>query len=408
MDCRFCIGKRFYNVLVKSHDVETGKRIKAGNITSYYSSNLQQYRTISKSTVLMQKYSYQRHIIANHKNYFPNSFVYRRGDHPYGPREYLLVRPHPDFNHNDNIINVDNNNHQVQKQTISSINQQIIPYDKTKNKDDITMLGPLPPNLQLLAVLHANNNIVFGANVNTKVINDHDNQTIPEITPTIIDLCPVLLHAAIDDCSNEGEQPQALSTLYGLSKWICQCLSDPNISMPSEIIRTLQEQMKNPNSSIDGTIKASSNVGRKMVIANARQQLECITAIATNIPRPGHSVVGQKTHTDGATGWEAIAREYALLDYTYDTDKNVYEEYDNDENDTTTKSPTNHTDPSTTIIKTTATSTNNKDNIQLSDECLLYRNYSEQCTLVEIVLLADTSPSYLLSAGGAMARFFIM
>jgi hypothetical protein len=135
------------------------------------------------------------------------------------------------------------------------------------------------------------------------------------------------------------------------------------------VIQALQERIKDPTAQcVD---HPSTTMMGQLLIQNvdAYQQLECITAIATNIPRPGHSVVGQKTHAHGAWAWDALAREYALLDYDNDNSMSIR---------------------------------------QLSEECLLYRHYTESCELVEIELLADTSPNYLLSAGGTMARFFIM
>jgi hypothetical protein len=136
-------------------------------------------------------------------------------------------------------------------------------------------------------------------------------------------------------------------------------------TVQSSVIQALHEQIQNPTpSSSDNFLQTTNLIGRRPNVVDARQQLECITAIATNVPRPGHSVVGQKTHADGALAWEALCREFAVLD-------------------------------------------NNDHTIELSEECMLYRRFSESCELVEIELLADTSPAYLISAGGAMARFVI-
>lgn len=301
----------------------------------------------------MQQQQQHRETISTHKNYYPDSFVYRRGDHPYGTREYLLVHPKPtddtETSHDGAQQGGDNWYRQEQQPDGNSSSTT----ESLRNKAII------------LATLHANNNIVFGASVNATVIREGKDET--DDVPSILDLCPILLHAALTDCSNEGEQPQALSTLHGLSAWVRQCLDDDS-PIQSTVIQALQERMKDPTAGVDHVISSSSAVGRQIMNVDARQQLECLTAIATNIPRPGHSVVGQRTHADGAFAWEALSREYALLDY------------DND----------------------------NTATIKLSEECLLYRKYAESCELVEIQLLADTSPAYLLSAGGAMARFFVM
>ena len=294
-----------------------------------------QRRQMSKFRHLQQQQ--HRDTIETHKKFFPDSFVYRRGDHPYGTREYLLVRPKPN----------DDSSYNDERQVRSSIDES------------------LPKEMIVLATLHANNNIIFGANVNTKVVQAEKFEA--NLVPSILDLCPILLHAALTDCSNEGEQPQALSTLHGLSAWVRQCL-DERCPIQSSVIQALQERIKNPTESMDHFLKSTSAFERQITNVDAHQQLQCITAIAMNVPRPGHSVVGQKTHADGAFAWEALSREFAVLD-------------DNDDTNSA---------------------------IKLSDECLLYRQYTESCDLVEVELLANTSPAYLVSAGGAMARFIIM
>jgi hypothetical protein len=213
---------------------------------------------------------------------FPDAFIHRRGDHPYGSREYLLVQPAPSEEQND--------------------------------KSRVT--GPDGRQLQILASLNAHRNIVFGAAVKVE-------------QSTLLDLCPPLLRASLEDCSADGEQPQAVSTLHGLSAWVRACLQGESSSTALELLRCENETVV----------------------------LQAVTAIATGIPRPGHSVVGQGTYRDGATGWEALAKEFVLTQ-------------------------------------------------TISEECQLYQ--SSGAELVQIELLADTNPAYLASAGGAMARFFFM
>ena len=297
-------------------------------------------RQVSKLTRL-RRYQDDREVPLTHKKYFPDSFVFRRGDHPYGTREYLLVQRKSQFDETSN----DNPN-------IARSSQ-----DSRQKGTTTPTIESLPTELVVLATLHANNNVVFGASRNANMFLD--------AVPSILDLCPILLHTALSDCSKEGEQPHALATLHGLSAWVRQCLNVEMSTVQSSVIQALHEQIQNPTcSSSDNFLKTTNLIGRRPNVVDARQQLECITAIATNVPRPGHSVVGQKTHADGALAWEALCREFAVLD-------------------------------------------NNDRTIELSEECLLYRRFSESCELVEIELLADTSPAYLLSAGGAMARFFI-
>ncbi len=303
-------------------------------------------RQVSKLTRL-RRHQDDREAPLTHKKYFPDSFVFRRGDHPYGTREYLLVQRKSNYDDTSN----DTTN-------ISRSSQD------SRQKSTTPTIESLPTELVVLATIHANNNVVFGASLNAKVVQAEKCEI--DVVPTILDLCPILLRTALSDCSKEGEQPHALATLHGLSAWVRQCLDVEISTVQSTVIQALHEQMKNPTPSIDNFLKTTNMIERPTVNMDARQQLECITAIATNIPRTGHSVVGQKTYADGALAWEALSREFAVLD-------------DDDDN------------PS----------------IELSEECLLYRRFSESCELVEIELLADTSPAYLISAGGAMARFFI-
>ena len=77
----------------------------------------------------------------------PGSFVHRRGDHPYGLREYLLVRPAPAAAPAKNV------------------------------GGDASILRADPDgssSMQILASLKANCNIVFGAAV---FVNNHNSGT---------------------------------------------------------------------------------------------------------------------------------------------------------------------------------------------------------------------------------------
>ena len=83
---------------------------------------------------------------------------------------------------------------------------------------------------------------------------------------------------------------------------------------------------------------------------------EAVQAIATGIPRKGHSVVGIGTYRDGELGWKALSREFIER--------------------------------------------------KLSEEVNLYANRGGR--VVEIEHMADQNPRYLKSAGGAMARLFFL
>ncbi len=139
------------------------------------------------------------------------------------------------------------------------------------------------------------------------------------------DVCLPLVRAAIEEAEaiEQGQQPQAVASLKGLSEWVAGCL-DTN---DSSVLQSLDEA-----------------------------SLEAVRAIATGIPRPGHSVVGQGTFRDGQAAWEKLGKEYVSLG--------------------------------------------------LSKEANLYEK--EGGKLVNIEHLADQSPDNMQSAGGAMARLFFL
>ena len=224
--------------------------------------------------------------------------VHKRGDLPYGSREYILL---------------------------------LAPRDVGDSLDAVDQDGDL-----VVASMRAHRNILFGARLGNKP---------PAVSLeewTVDAVCPALLRVAMQDASEQGEQVQAVSTLRGLCDWVATCLKESSSSSsssdgdstgapPSKVLQNLQKDM-------DPTA------------------LEAVQAIATGIPRPGHSVVGQGTYRDGQKSWEELAKEYVAL--------------------------------------------------ELSEEARLYQHAGGE--LVAIEHLADTQPSYLKSAGGAMARFFFV
>lgn len=162
------------------------------------------------------------------------------------------------------------------------------------------------------ATLLAHRNIVFGARTS------HDF--------ALKEICPPLVKKAVEDAGENGEQPQAIASLAGLCNWI-------NVSLETGESETLQ-QLKSDDPAT----------------------FEAVQAIATGIPRPGHSVVGVGTYRDAEEGWKAVATEFVEKD--------------------------------------------------LSEEATLYRQ--EGARLVGIEHLADRNPDYLATAGGAMARLFFL
>lgn len=167
--------------------------------------------------------------------------------------------------------------------------------------------------LRILGLLHANKNIMFGAR------SKHKDFTVQET-------CSMLVTHAILDCGEPGHQPQAIAALHGLCDFVQDCLSG------------------NEESSVLEQYRRDSDV------------LECVTAIATNTPRTGHTVVGQGTHAMAADAWEGLAKEFIQQ--------------------------------------------------KRSPECELYAAHNG--ILIHIELLADTQPDYLVSAGGAMARYYFL
>lgn len=144
---------------------------------------------------------------------------------------------------------------------------------------------------------------------------------------TMKDVCPPLVDKAIQDAGENGEQPQAIASLIGLCDWVKKCIETSSGSEQLDILRS-----------------------------NDPGSFEAVQAIATGIPRSGHSVVGVGTYRDAEEGWKKLAKEFVEL--------------------------------------------------ELSEEAELY--LLRGARLVGIEHLADRNPDYLASAGGAMARLFFL
>jgi hypothetical protein len=106
------------------------------------------------------------------------------------------------------------------------------------------------------------------------------------VKPTLSMACLALLDAALVDASEEGEQPQAVCTLYGLSVWAASALLGKTKS------KAVSKMQRDPERAVS---------------------LKAALSIANGIPRPGHSVVDQDTYRDGAAAWEELAKEYVSL-----------------------------------------------------------------------------------------------
>jgi hypothetical protein len=191
---------------------------------------------------------------------------------------------------------------------------------------DVTPEDVADPTLKKPAGgLLAHRNILFGA------------RSFHSEHYSLSQVCLPLMEVAMKDAGENGEQTQAIASLAGLSEWVRSCLDDEN------------------NIS-DTTSSNSSHELARLQTSDDPTAYEAVRAIATGIPRPGHSVVGMGTYRDGEEGWKALAREFVEL--------------------------------------------------ELCEEANLYQQRGGK--IVAIEHMADKNPDYLQSAGGAMARLFFL
>lgn len=178
-----------------------------------------------------------------------------------------------------------------------------------------------------LARLSANRNLIFGAKVVQRSLG---NQSL---------VCKPLLAKALNDVSSKGDIGVAMASLDGLCKWTSNALHE---------LEGGNEQQKSDIESAEKVRKVLSKWKE-----DDDKVYEAIKAIATGIPRPGHSVVGQGTYRDGEEGWTQLAQIFV------------------------------------------------EDG--LTEEGALYQ--SSGGTLKSIEHLADTTREGLMYSGGAMAKF---
>lgn len=233
------------------------------------------------------------------------------GNHPYGLREYFLM-PVSDDDAGDGCNFVKKDEKHFRERSIGS--------------------------------LRASGSVIFGARINKRLLTLSPSTTeeIPSLNAKNHLLA--LLDAALEDAVINGEQPQALGTLNGLCDWVTRSIESSRMKGDDN------------NRSVDD----NQHQHYSHVIQNLRDtdsfSYEAICAIATGIPRKGHSVVGAGTYRDGKIGWAALAKEYVERGF--------------------------------------------------SNEAELYKSRGAQ--LVEIEHLAETQNAYLKTAGGAMSRFFFL
>jgi len=116
-------------------------------------------------------------------------------------------------------------------------------------------------------------------------------------------------------------------------------------------------------------------------IEEKRVVYDAIRAVATQIPREGHSVVGFGTYRDARSGWTELAREYATLSSSSSSSSSLV---DVNNDDTSSRSSSSSS----------------------SREAGLFLNFNGIFSQVEYN--GDADEAYLKEAGGAMARFFFL
>mmetsp|Transcript_24013 Transcript_24013/g.37010 ORF Transcript_24013/g.37010 Transcript_24013/m.37010 type:complete len:261 (+) Transcript_24013:27-809(+) len=185
------------------------------------------------------------------------------------------------------------------------------------------LISPMaPPSEAVIASLRGNGNMLWGAKSSR--------------TKELAKVCTPLVERALKDIEKYGEQAQAVAAMPGLCDWVCESYFT-NKDSTAVLENFLKEEA-------DGNIKDMDKL------------IGAVKAIATNQPRPGHSVVGQGTFRDAEAGWQALARDFAI-----------------------------------------------RAGKVGAHECELYGKSGAM--FVGIQYLADTSPAYLRSAGGSMASF---
>lgn len=135
-----------------------------------------------------------------------------------------------------------------------------------------------------LARLYTNRNVIYGAKV------------VQRSLGTESDVCMPLLNAALDDFTSKGENDAvALASLEGLCKWVSNAVVQ-------------NEEMQKDDGKNECEDKIHTTLAQWRV--DNQTMYEAIKAIATGVPRPGHSVVGQGTYRDGEQGWKELAEMY--------------------------------------------------------------------------------------------------
>jgi hypothetical protein len=264
-----------------------------------------------------------------------------------------------------------------------------------RNELDLYDPSTLLSNGQVLASIYANQNTMFGL----KLLMHNNTQQSSSSSPAATDntnvnfanhlnICGPLLDIAKEDASINGQQPQALCALNGLCGWVKECLENNGKgSKVLDVLMTEYSESNNINNEVesaetDDSVKETKkatvekprsrqriqNKSKSYTVPSESQrllQLEAITAIATNTPRPGHSILGMGTYRDGRMPWIHLAWEYTQLSSPWDESCRCGLE-----------------------------------------ELMVYKSRDGEVGAIEH--LAHREENYLKSAGGAMARVFFV
>lgn len=249
-------------------------------------------------------------------------------------------------------------------------------YDAVKKLRLIELPNEYHPQPNLIASMHVKRNLIFGTRVHDREylkskkkvsrentsgernsdVNDDDNNQFDYDNDEnnyhnlgFVKVCKPLLKKGLEMAGVEGDQPQGLAALHGLSARVRYLLDKSNKdSTESKAMEKLRHEYENDDGNND------QNIDKKIIF-------EAITSIATQIPRPGHDMVGMGTYFDAREGWTTLAKEYAL---------------------------------------------SRKGEMIVQGESQLFQTYG--AVLVGIEYIGEENPDYWIDSGGAMARFFFI
>ena len=130
-----------------------------------------------------------------------------------------------------------------------------------------------------LAWVHSSGGVVHSVRVLQRTLGDP------------ADVCGRLVDMALADIraegTGDGRPPTAVATLHGLCSYVEDGLSGTD--------------------RVQSLVDAEEEGGEE-----AERALGAVRAMATGVPRPGHSVVGMGTYRDGEELWRRVAEEFVL------------------------------------------------------------------------------------------------